>query len=535
MKLFQSFIGNEQHQFVSPSATAFDASNNTAPDHREYEIMKNIHDQMDADEEPWGLVSWKFSHKTSISIEDFISFAQDAFDAGKECAFINPMIGNEAIFLNVWEQGINAHKKLGVITEFLKNSANLNIGAAMGKKHFAFCNYFAAKPAFWRDWFRYVDSMLEPLESEVRRGTQVGAYYSEPAGYARDSKVSMRPFVIERLFSSFLMTRASESIAEFKHDTRVYTDKFGNQLGRALLELSSTKQLMIETRDKVQLEEWDKKRQRLVREMRSAIVLLDDPSPLLMGSSQPPAHSLEALHRNKTGKVSDKWASYFPYYETLFAPISDAPLRILEIGVQNGGSLETWASYFKNAELIIGCDVNPKCSMLRYEDPRIKVVVGDANALETHRAITHISPQLDVIMDDGSHVSEDIRQSFLLYFPQLAPGGLYIVEDACCLYMNQYGGGVLNDTGAVAFFKRLADVISFEFWQDQTSIQHYLRTFFDSRVTPEFILEGWVESIEFRNSIITIRKAKTPGHNKLGKRVKAGTIAQVMNLDGARL
>ena len=40
---------------------------------------------------------------------------------------------------------------------------------------------------------------------------------------------------------------------------------------------------------------------------------------------------------------------------------------------------------------------------------------------------------------------------------------------------------------------------------------------------PSFIGEGWVESIEFRNSIITIRKSKNSGHEKLGKRIITGT------------
>ena len=61
--------------------------------------------------------------------------------------------------------------------------------------------------------------------------------------------------------------------------------------------------------------------------------------------------SIESLHRNKVGKVSDKWESYLEYYDTLLAPRRNLPVSLLEIGVQNGGSLETWAAYFNNARL----------------------------------------------------------------------------------------------------------------------------------------------------------------------------------------
>lgn len=539
MKLFQSFIGDRQRRFLSPAAIPLDASHNTAPDQREYGLMKQIHAERGQDPEPWGLVSWKFAHKTLVDPGAFIAFAQDALDAGRECAFINPMIGNEAMYFNVWEQGAQWSDKFRAIAEFLQNTADLNLTPAMGRRHFAFCNYFVAKPAFWRDWFAYVDGMLECLEIEVRRGTRIGEFYAAPAGYARDSKVSMQPFVVERLFSSFLMTRAPDSFRAFEHDARIYIDKFGQRLGPALLELSRAKQRALDTRRRALLDQWHAQRQVLGDEMRGAISLLDDPPQSLM--EQPsegaaaPERSVDALHRNRTGKVSDKWSSYLGYYDALFAPIADAPLRLLEIGVQNGGSLETWAGYFRNAERIVGCDINPKCANLRYDDPRIRVVVGDANAREIYHRITELSPQFDLIVDDGSHVSHEILRSFLLYFPRLSPGGLYVVEDAHCLFMNNYGGGILNESGAHAFFKRLADVVNFEFWRDQISVQQYLRTFFDTRATPRFILEGWVDSVEFRNSIVTIRKARRAGHDKLGERITAGTVAAVMNLEGSKL
>jgi O-antigen biosynthesis protein len=85
--------------------------------------------------------------------------------------------------------------------------------------------------------------------------------------------------------------------------------------------------------------------------------------------------SLTELYLAHQGKVSDKWASYLTAYDDIFGPYRERPMRILEIGVQNGGSLEIWSRFFPKAEHIVGCDNNSKCENLKYDDLRISVVV----------------------------------------------------------------------------------------------------------------------------------------------------------------
>lgn len=227
--------------------------------------------------------------------------------------------------------------------------------------------------------------------------------------------------------------------------------------------------------------------------------------------------SIRTIHENKTGKVSDKWDLYLDFYDRLFQPYQNHPVSILEIGVQNGGSLETYARYFENAERIIGCDINQNCAKLVYQDDRINIIVGDANAEETRKSILAIKDQFDFIIDDGSHLSLDILNSFLRYFSALKPGGVYIIEDTHTLYDKNFGGGVLNAFSATSFFKKLIDVVNFEWWSNDVSLENYLSTFFPNGVPP-FIQDGWVQSLEFHNSIIVIHKAKQPTHSKLGKR-----------------
>lgn len=237
--------------------------------------------------------------------------------------------------------------------------------------------------------------------------------------------------------------------------------------------------------------------------------------------------SIEEIHRRKDGKVSDKWASYLPFYDELFSVYRNQPIDLLEIGVQNGGSLETWSTYFIGARALIGCDINPLCGELKYSDSRVSVVVGDANQQETLNRIRSICERFDIVIDDGSHHSNDILNSFLIYFQLLKPGGLYVIEDTHTLYMTNFGGGILNEFSAYSFFKKMVDIVNLQFWEKDINPKVYFRTFFPPEGIPDFISEGWVESVEFRNSLIVVRKSLIATNDKLGKRIVSGREASV--------
>ena len=237
--------------------------------------------------------------------------------------------------------------------------------------------------------------------------------------------------------------------------------------------------------------------------------------------------SIEQIHKNKTGKVSDKWQSYLSFYDRLLNEYRTKKLNLMEIGVQNGGSLETWKTFFPNANVFIGCDIDERCGNLQYDDPRVNIVVGDANLPDTINKISTICSEFDIIIDDGSHQSTDILRSFLIYFPMVKPEGIFVIEDVHTLYQSQYGGGILNEFSAYNFFKKIIDVVSFQFWKDDLSMDVFFRTFFPAGQIPAFIKEGWIESIEFKNSLIVIRKSIAPTHDKLGARYITGDSAEV--------
>lgn len=138
--------------------------------------------------------------------------------------------------------------------------------------------------------------------------------------------------------------------------------------------------------------------------------------------------SLHDIHRSQAGKSADRWSLHLDEYARLFDPLRADPVRLLEIGVRNGASLEIWARYFEHAVSITGCDLDPACAALTFDDPRIHVVIGDASTRAVARMICTQDSGLDIVIDDGSHRPGDVARAFGLYFAQLRPGGLYIVE-----------------------------------------------------------------------------------------------------------
>ena len=240
-------------------------------------------------------------------------------------------------------------------------------------------------------------------------------------------------------------------------------------------------------------------------------------------SSNHLSQTLKQLYALHTGKVSDKWSSYLDAYENILSKYRHKSINLLEVGVQNGGSLEIWAKYFPYAKNIVGCDINPKCSELEYEDPRISVVVADANSDAAEKIISQHSPVFDIIIDDGSHRSSDIIKTFARYFPYLTEGGVYIAEDLHCSYWQDWEGGLFASHSSIAFFKHLVDIVNYEHWGVKEPRKAILKEF-SCRIADD-VLQS-IHSIYFLNSLCFIQKEGC-FKNDLQERFVAGSIAKV--------
>jgi hypothetical protein len=236
--------------------------------------------------------------------------------------------------------------------------------------------------------------------------------------------------------------------------------------------------------------------------------------------------TLSKLFLENKIKVADKWELYLEVYNQKFSKYKNLDLRLLEIGIQNGGSLEIWSSYFKNAKLILGVDTNPLCSNLVYKKSKIEVLVGDANTSNTYSKVIERCSEFEIIIDDGSHNSIEIIGSFVKYFSLLADDGLYVIEDLHASYWSEFQGGLYEKTSAVNFFKLLIDSLNFDFWGNGVSMKDHLMSF-EELITNDFLETTikQIHSIEFINSLCLITKRNSG--TVLGPRVISGHEAIV--------
>lgn len=238
-------------------------------------------------------------------------------------------------------------------------------------------------------------------------------------------------------------------------------------------------------------------------------------------------NSLFELYSTHQGKVSDKWGIYLPTYDRIFLPYRNKPVLLLEVGVQNGGSLEIWSKYFTQAQKLIGCDINPACAALKYADPRVAIVVGDANTDLAERQISIHALHFDIVIDDGSHRSSDIIKTFARYFPKVVDGGVFVAEDLHCSYWQEFEGGLHDPYSSMSFFKLLADVVNHEHWgahQKRDELTKGIAKRYGVTLHEELL--SCIHSVEFVNSICVIRKQRC-SDNQLGERIVTGQLALV--------
>ena len=117
--------------------------------------------------------------------------------------------------------------------------------------------------------------------------------------------------------------------------------------------------------------------------------------------------------------------AYIPVYEMLFKGLKEKNVNFLEIGVQNGGSLELFKRYFINGTLT-GIDVNDMPLWL-FKSDRIKIFQKNAYSLETLDSFKDYS--FDIIIDDGPHDLNSMLYVSKFYVNKLKNDGLLIIED----------------------------------------------------------------------------------------------------------
>lgn len=168
------------------------------------------------------------------------------------------------------------------------------------------------------------------------------------------------------------------------------------------------------------------------------------------------AGTLARLYDDHAGRATRKWTHFPALYDRYFAPYRGRPVRLLEIGISTGGSLEIWRSYFGADAMIAGIDIDP-ATAANVSLPN-RAYIGDQADPELLRRVVAECGPFDIIIDDGSHVAGDQMVTLRTLWPALADGGLYVVEDTMTAYLPRfYRGGYRRSGTAIDTAQWLID------------------------------------------------------------------------------
>jgi hypothetical protein len=121
--------------------------------------------------------------------------------------------------------------------------------------------------------------------------------------------------------------------------------------------------------------------------------------------------------------------TYHEIYPKIFDKYKNENINLFEIGVDEGKSLKVWKEYYPNCN-VFGLDIQNE---IINED--VTIFKGDQNNLNDLIMVIDNTPKCDIIIDDGSHISEHQLKSFYFLFENLLKdGGTYVIEDVECSY-----------------------------------------------------------------------------------------------------
>lgn len=133
-------------------------------------------------------------------------------------------------------------------------------------------------------------------------------------------------------------------------------------------------------------------------------------------------------------------AYYTQFYWELFKDKREVFRKILELGVgsrvtlqrvpkqyQRGASLRMWRDFFPHAQ-IYGVDLSPTAI---FQDERIATFLLNTKVeADMRKLIDSIGPDIDVVVDDGTHREKSQLLAVRSLMPILKHDVIYIIEDA---------------------------------------------------------------------------------------------------------
>lgn len=158
---------------------------------------------------------------------------------------------------------------------------------------------------------------------------------------------------------------------------------------------------------------------------------------------------------NNNKNQIDKWIHYFNVYHNYLSKYRNTSFAFVEVGVQNGGSLQMWRDYFGPNARLIGIDIDERCKMMESEG--FEIWIGDQADPAFWKEFNRSVKSIDVLLDDGGHTMEQQLITFKEMFPVISEQGYYICEDLHTSYFESHQGGYRKKGTFIEHAKDLID------------------------------------------------------------------------------
>jgi hypothetical protein len=138
-------------------------------------------------------------------------------------------------------------------------------------------------------------------------------------------------------------------------------------------------------------------------------------------------NSLDYFFKHFDCDKSNAVHGYSKFYFDELEELRESKINILEFGIHYGASQAAFSKYFKNSK-IIGVDKNPYFKKFFSKNIRsLYCDISDNHSL--HLLRKYLKEEIDIIIDDASHIPDHQLKTFIQMFDVLKSKGIYVIEE----------------------------------------------------------------------------------------------------------